>query len=52
MKSIKEGIRSTKVKAPPTKIKLEGGKELAIPLRKHKDVYIKVKKDQETMYTE
>jgi len=49
---VKEGIRSTKVKAPPLKVKLEGGEELTIQLKKHNDVYIKVKEAQETMYTD
>jgi hypothetical protein len=52
MKSVKEGIRSTKVKAPPIKVKLEGGKELTILLTKHNNVYTKVKEAQETMYTD
>ena len=52
MKSVKEGIRSTKRKAPPLKVKLEGGEELTIPLKKHNDVYIKVKEAQKTMYTD
>ena len=52
MKSVKEGIRSTKVKTPPTKVKLEGGEDLTIALKKHNDVYIKVRDAQETMYTD
>ena len=50
IKSVKEGIRSTKVKAPPLKVKLEKGEELIRPLIKHNDVCIKVKEAKETMY--
>jgi len=52
MKSVKQGIRSTKQKKEPITIKVEGGEELTIPLNKHNDIYMKVEEPRETMYTD
>ena len=52
MRSVKQGIRSTKQKKEPITIKVEGGEELTIPLKKHNDIYLKIEEPRETMYTD
>ena len=52
MRSVKQGIRSTKQKKEPITIKVEGGEELTIPLKKHNDIYVRIEEQRETMYTD
>ena len=52
MRAIKKPIYSTKNKKKEITVKLEGGKEQTIPLKKNNDIYISVDDAQEKMYTD
>ena len=50
MRSIKQGIRSTKIKKEPTKIAINDDEWITIPLKKHHDVYVSIDEAKETIY--
>ena len=52
MRSIKQGIRSTKAKLPAREVEQKDGTTLTLPLKKHNDVYFRVEEMKETMYTD
>ena len=52
MRSIKQGIRSTKIKKEPTEIALQDNEILTIPLKKHHDVYVCIDEAKETIYSD
>ena len=52
MRSIKQGIRSTKEKKEAQQVVTADGKIITIPLRKHHDIYVKIELAKETMYTD
>ena len=52
MRSIKQGVRSTKKKKEPMEIKQEHGTLLTIPLKKHNDIFITIDDAKETIYTD
>ena len=52
MRSIKQGICLTKIKKEPTKITLHDNEILTIPLKKHHDVYVRINKAKETIYSD
>ena len=47
-----KNIRSTKNKNKPITVKLKGGEEYTIPLKKHNYIYASVKDAKKTMYTD
>ena len=52
MRSVKQGIISTKTKKKDIVIEQVYGSKLTIPLRKHHDVYMKIEEAKETIYTD
>ena len=52
MRSIKQGVRSTKKKKEPVEIKQEDGTTLTVPQKKHNDIFITINDAKETIYTD
>ncbi len=52
MRSIKQGIRSTKEKKRSIEVETVEGKTVTIPLKKHHDDYVQVEKAKETIYSD
>ena len=52
MHSIKQGIRSTKKKKDTILIEETEGSMIAIPLKKHHDIYVRVDEAKQTIYTD
>jgi hypothetical protein len=52
LRSIKQGIRSTKTKKKPTELALADGQTFTIPLVKHQDIYVSIDETKETIYTD
>jgi len=52
MRSIKQGIRSTKEQKQTVQIKQKDGTSVTLPLPKHNDVYVKIDDAKEAMYTD
>ena len=52
MRSVKQGIRSTKTRKKDIIVKQADGSQLTTPLRKHHDVYGKIEEAKETIYTD
>ncbi len=51
MRSIKQGIRSTKEKKKEVEIVAPSGEILTIPLRKHHDIFVRIDEAKETIYS-
>ena len=52
MRSIKQSIRSTKIKKEPTKIAINDDEWITVPLKKHHDVYVSIDEAKETIYSD
>ena len=52
MRSIKQGVRSTKQKKEPESVTLADGTEMKLPLKKHQDIFIRVREAKDTIYTD
>ena len=51
MRSIKQGIRSTRTKKDPHEL-VTADTSIVLPLRKHQDIYVKIDTAKETIYTD
>ena len=51
MRGIKQNIRPTREKKQPLTYQLDNGETLAIPLKKHQEMYLATNPAKETMYT-
>ena len=52
MRSVKQGIRSTKEKKKNIEVETVDGETVTIPLRKHHDIYVRVEEAKETIYSD
>jgi hypothetical protein len=52
MRSVKQGIRSTKEKKRDVQITFEDGNTLTIPMCKHHDIFVRVEEAKEAIYTD